>query len=672
MPENVEVRVKTQVEGQENIGNLNEELKETTKSTESLGETIGLNNTKVGQFFSSFVSGAKKGVSALKSFKVALAATGIGVIIVAVTALVQYFNKTEEGAQKLRVIMSAVGAVVDALTDYLIGLGKNLSNIGNFFGNFRENLKKVGQAIKQNIINRLKAFSVIGKAIVKILRGDMKEGFRDLSDGVVQAGTGVTGFSDKVEKMGKKVKAEANRIKELALAAAELQKRQNNLNVANREAALVVEKLNGEYARQSLIVEDATKSTDERLAALDKQSQIQREILNNEIERQKEQVRIIQLQNELSTNAEEDYEREQEALVKLQQLENQRFEKEKEITTKRSGLLNEVRNRELSIQEEILQASQERRLLEIEDEREKVYTELEIEKENLQRKLEQRLENEEITQEQYLELKLEYDALYQEKKNEIDEEIRQEEIEKEQEQIEKENKLKEKALKKEEEKEKETQDEILEYRRQAADQAFNIANQLFNNIFSAQLDMLNRQKEEELSNENLTEKQKLKIQKEYAKKEADIKKKEAVIAGALAVIQAFAQLGPIAGAIAAVGIIATTAVQISQINRAAKFRYGGMVGGKKHSSGGTLIEAEQGEYVVSAASMRNPEIARDVIKANTAGQTGVQNYKNNDMDEDKVANIISKSLKSIPVVLTTSKLEDENRKVEVLESNITI
>ena len=40
------------------------------------------------------------------------------------------------------------------------------------------------------------------------------------------------------------------------------------------------------------------------------------------------------------------------------------------------------------------------------------------------------------------------------------------------------------------------------------------------------------------------------------------------------------------------------AMQLAQID-AAKYEYGGMVGGRRHSQGGTVIEAERGEYVVS-------------------------------------------------------------------------
>ena len=44
------------------------------------------------------------------------------------------------------------------------------------------------------------------------------------------------------------------------------------------------------------------------------------------------------------------------------------------------------------------------------------------------------------------------------------------------------------------------------------------------------------------------------------------------------------------------------AMQVATIN-AQKYATGGLVGGRRHSQGGTMIEAEQGEYVVSRAGV---------------------------------------------------------------------
>lgn len=99
---------------------------------------------------------------------------------------------------------------------------------------------------------------------------------------------------------------------------------------------------------------------------------------------------------------------------------------------------------------------------------------------------------------------------------------------------------------------------------------------LYQTIRDAEFDRLERQKEQELrlygdnadsraQIEQKYEKEKLKLQIEYADKDMAIKILQTVSAGALAAVQAVAQLGPIAGAIAAGIIAATTALQIGTI-----------------------------------------------------------------------------------------------------------
>lgn len=95
-------------------------------------------------------------------------------------------------------------------------------------------------------------------------------------------------------------------------------------------------------------------------------------------------------------------------------------------------------------------------------------------------------------------------------------------------------------------------------------------------VKEAEFDKLESEKQKELSLagdnadqrqeiEERYEQKKLELQQEYADKDMAVKIVQAIAAGALAIVQAFAQLGPIAGAIAGGLIAATTAFQISSI-----------------------------------------------------------------------------------------------------------
>jgi hypothetical protein len=118
--------------------------------------------------------------------------------------------------------------------------------------------------------------------------------------------------------------------------------------------------------------------------------------------------------------------------------------------------------------------------------------------------------------------------------------------------------------------------------------------------FASTLIETQKQKELEAAGDNAEKK--AKIEKEYAKKEKAMALGKAVIMGALAIMNAmntqpFLPLGPIMAGVAS----AMASIQVSII-AATKFAEGGEVGGKLHSQGGTLIEAEKDEFIVKRKS----------------------------------------------------------------------
>ena len=85
--------------------------------------------------------------------------------------------------------------------------------------------------------------------------------------------------------------------------------------------------------------------------------------------------------------------------------------------------------------------------------------------------------------------------------------------------------------------------------------------------------------------------------KKQKEKMRDIKVAEAISNTALGISAALTKPPPMSFIYASlVGI--QGALQIATI-KAQKYQYGGLVGGNRHSQGGTMIEAEQGEFVMS-------------------------------------------------------------------------
>lgn len=98
-----------------------------------------------------------------------------------------------------------------------------------------------------------------------------------------------------------------------------------------------------------------------------------------------------------------------------------------------------------------------------------------------------------------------------------------------------------------------------------------------------------------------------KIEKEAFEQNKRVQINQAIANGALAILKAFATLGPFAAAIASIGIAAQTAFQIARI-KSTKYERGGLLKGKKHMQGGINLgygqEGEDGEAIINAESTK--------------------------------------------------------------------
>jgi len=238
------------------------------------------------------------GKVAMNVFKLALIATGIGAFVVVVGSLVAYFKSTEEGAMKLKVIMAALGSVTANITSKFADLGKIIFDA---FNNIKELkiqdvFKRIGDAIQDNIMNRLEAFSLAGKAIVKIFSGgldNMQDGFKDLGNAILQGATGVEDVIGKtqagVEKLGEIYDNTSNAIGDLydeakqdAIDAMALQQKENDLVFERRKILMDNAQLEADVAKLRADAADKANLTQEEIIAkLEEAKQKESEKLKN-------------------------------------------------------------------------------------------------------------------------------------------------------------------------------------------------------------------------------------------------------------------------------------------------------------------------------------------------------------------------------------------------------
>ena len=114
----------------ENVGDSvdenSESLKGSQQNTSELLSSFNLMPASVGKISSSFFTlskGIGSGTKAMKLFRLALISTGIGALLVAFGSLIAYFQRTEEGASKLKQILAPIGVFFENLMDIVADLG---------------------------------------------------------------------------------------------------------------------------------------------------------------------------------------------------------------------------------------------------------------------------------------------------------------------------------------------------------------------------------------------------------------------------------------------------------------------------------------------------------------------------------------------------------------------
>jgi len=291
----IEIGVNTK-KGKKNLDDLNESTKRTAQSMADLEDAAD-------KFTGGFITGLKKGAAALKgiglgiidgikglktfrirsiatfkSLKVAIASTGIGLLVLAIGSLVTYFTQTQKGADKLKQAFAGVGATISVLVDRL---------------------------------------STFGGGLIKILNGDFSEG--------------VDMLTGSFKGLGEEIRNEAT-------AAVQLTKDLQALEDQEIAMIEVRAKRLADIEALKLVAADETKSLQQRAEALKEAMELENQLSKEEIAIAKERARIISEQNALGESTREDLQEEAEANARVIELNAQRDTRLKELVATYNSL----------------------------------------------------------------------------------------------------------------------------------------------------------------------------------------------------------------------------------------------------------------------------------------------------------------------------------------------
>ena len=127
----------------------NKTLKETVKEQDKLTGVVGLVDKATGGAVTSmrgFYRTILDAVKGMNLFKIAFLASGIGLLLAAITGIIAAFKRSEAGQEKFQIAMAAIGAVTNQVMDAFAALGELIIDVftkpQEVFKSFADGFKK--------------------------------------------------------------------------------------------------------------------------------------------------------------------------------------------------------------------------------------------------------------------------------------------------------------------------------------------------------------------------------------------------------------------------------------------------------------------------------------------------------------------------------------------------
>jgi len=340
-----EVKVKLTLDDDDAKKGVEDLTKETKKLDKEVGDVNESTNTLTDSLdkmtggaitgFKGMVKGVKSVILGFRTLKGAIAASGIGLLIIAIGAVTAAFTSTEEGQNKFAKLMGVIGTLTSVLVDRLAALG---TAIMDAFTNPVEALKGFRDSIKEYVTDQIAlvtdGLGLLGSAIKKAFSGDFSGALEDAGKGLkkiyietqplYQATVALAGATKDLVKEMKEEARIAGIIADQRAAADKL------------DRALIVDRAIANRERAKLLEQAIDKekfSTEERIEFLKEAGRIEDEITQKEIEAAGLRLAAKQAENALGGSTKEDLDEEAQLRANLINLETAKLTKAKEVTS---------------------------------------------------------------------------------------------------------------------------------------------------------------------------------------------------------------------------------------------------------------------------------------------------------------------------------------------------
>jgi hypothetical protein len=273
----VELELKNNIKDLEKkVSDLVEKFAETEESIKDIGKS-----TKNAE------GGIKGLVNGFKGMGLAVKALGIGLVMEAFNMFKEVLSKNQKVVDLMNTALEALSIVFNDLIKLVFdNFPKIIEFFKDVFENPVENLKKLGDAIKENLIERFNSFldtlGYLSSALKELFTGN----FAAALDNVKKAGketvdvlTGVPDSADKISEAAKKgAEALLKYGKNVLSTAEKLVQLKNNAQLAAAQQARLVEQYDRQAEKLRQVRDNDLLSIEDRIKANDKL----KEVLNNQ------------------------------------------------------------------------------------------------------------------------------------------------------------------------------------------------------------------------------------------------------------------------------------------------------------------------------------------------------------------------------------------------------
>ena len=367
----------------------NEELKEATENAADYSGALGLVDKQTGGLVSGLknlkggLGGATKGMNLLK---VAIIGTGIGALLIAITAVTAAFKSSEAGQNKYAKLLGIIGSVVGNLVDLLADLGEGIIAA---FENPKQAIINLKNLIQENIQNRITSlidtFGLLGKSIKKVFTGDFSGALEDAKSAGSSLVDSFTGVKNTIDKVSDATKGFVKELKEEAVIAGQIADKRAKADKIERKN--IVDRAEANRKRAELLEKAANKekfTAKERIEFLKEAGALEEEITNKEIEAARLKLEAKTSENALAKSTKEDLEEEAQLKANLINLEAARLTKQKLVTSQIVAAKREEEAELKAIRDAAALQKQEAEKVEADRQSaiDKINKDLEIQKEN--------------------------------------------------------------------------------------------------------------------------------------------------------------------------------------------------------------------------------------------------------------------------------------------------